>query len=253
MIDRDYFWAIYFRTPGGVLFEVATNEPGFDRDEDTAHLGEALKLPKQHAHLREQLEKRPRSRSRIEGSRAMSIDAYKYRREDGGGPGAPLVFAFHGTGGDENQFFALAEQIWPGARVIAPRGDVSEHGAAALLSPQGRGRLRLRRPGDADAERWRSSCAPTSSARSRAGRSALGYSNGANILASVAFADAELFDEIILMHPLVPWSAGRQSRARAAARADHGGSARPDMPAVVDGGAGRVFRAARLDGDAGMA
>ena len=34
VIDRDYFWAIYFRTPGGVLFEVATNEPGFDRDED---------------------------------------------------------------------------------------------------------------------------------------------------------------------------------------------------------------------------
>ena len=57
VIDRDYFWAIYFRTPGGVLFEVATNEPGFDRDEDTAHLGQALKLPAQHAHLRATLEK----------------------------------------------------------------------------------------------------------------------------------------------------------------------------------------------------
>ena len=56
VIDRDYFWAIYFRTPGGVLFEVATNEPGFDRDEDTAHLGEALKLPRQHEHLRSVLE-----------------------------------------------------------------------------------------------------------------------------------------------------------------------------------------------------
>lgn len=56
VIDRDYFWAIYFRTPGGVLFEIATNEPGFDRDEDTAHLGEALKLPRQHEHLRARLE-----------------------------------------------------------------------------------------------------------------------------------------------------------------------------------------------------
>ncbi|UJQ93677.1 VOC family protein [Mariluticola halotolerans] len=56
VIDRDYFWAIYFRTPGGVLFEVATNEPGFDRDEDTAHLGAALKLPSQHEHLRAFLE-----------------------------------------------------------------------------------------------------------------------------------------------------------------------------------------------------
>jgi glyoxalase family protein len=58
VIDRDYFWAIYFRSPGGVLFEIATNEPGFDRDEDTAHLGQALKLPSQHEHLRAVLEEK---------------------------------------------------------------------------------------------------------------------------------------------------------------------------------------------------
>ena len=57
VIDRDYFWSIYFRTPGGVLFEVATEEPGFDRDEDREHLGQALKLPSQHEHMREFLEK----------------------------------------------------------------------------------------------------------------------------------------------------------------------------------------------------
>jgi glyoxalase family protein len=57
VIDRNYFWAIYFRTSRGVLFEVATNGPGFNWDEDTAHLGEALKLPEQHAHLRDQSEK----------------------------------------------------------------------------------------------------------------------------------------------------------------------------------------------------
>lgn len=56
VIDRDYFWAIYFRTPGGILFEVATNEPGFDRDEAPETLGKALKLPTQHEHLRDQLE-----------------------------------------------------------------------------------------------------------------------------------------------------------------------------------------------------
>lgn len=57
VIDRDYFWAIYFRTPGGVLFEVATNEPGFDRDEDTAYLGQALKIPAQHEGLRAEIER----------------------------------------------------------------------------------------------------------------------------------------------------------------------------------------------------
>ncbi|MEL6586837.1 MAG: ring-cleaving dioxygenase [Pseudomonadota bacterium] len=58
VIDRDYFWAIYFRTPGGVLFEVATNEPGFDRDEDTAHLGQALKLPTRYEPHRAEIERR---------------------------------------------------------------------------------------------------------------------------------------------------------------------------------------------------
>ena len=56
VIDRDYFWAIYFRTPGGILFEVATNEPGFDRDEDRAHLGEALKLPSRYQPFRDKIE-----------------------------------------------------------------------------------------------------------------------------------------------------------------------------------------------------
>ena len=58
VIDRDYFWAIYFRTPGGVLFEIATNEPGFDRDEDTAHLGQSLMLPERYRPFREQIERR---------------------------------------------------------------------------------------------------------------------------------------------------------------------------------------------------
>ncbi|GMQ26151.1 ring-cleaving dioxygenase [Algoriphagus sp. oki45] len=43
--DRNYFKSIYFREPGGVLFEIATDEPGFAIDEEEAHLGELLKLP----------------------------------------------------------------------------------------------------------------------------------------------------------------------------------------------------------------
>ena len=54
--DRDYFRSIYFREPRGVLFEIATLGPGFAVDEDPEHLGEELRLPKQHEHLRSQLE-----------------------------------------------------------------------------------------------------------------------------------------------------------------------------------------------------
>ena len=57
VIDRDYFRAIYFRTRQGILFELATTSPGFAADEDPAHLGEALRLPAQHEHLRERLER----------------------------------------------------------------------------------------------------------------------------------------------------------------------------------------------------
>jgi glyoxalase family protein len=45
VIDRFYFHSIYFREPGGVLFEIATDGPGFATDEDPAHLGENLALP----------------------------------------------------------------------------------------------------------------------------------------------------------------------------------------------------------------
>lgn len=57
-IDRDYFWAIYARIPGGVLLEVATDEPGFERDEPRETLGQSLRLPAQHEHLRARIEAR---------------------------------------------------------------------------------------------------------------------------------------------------------------------------------------------------
>jgi len=44
-IDRDYFHSVYFREPGGALFEIATDPPGFTVDEPAESLGQALKLP----------------------------------------------------------------------------------------------------------------------------------------------------------------------------------------------------------------
>jgi glyoxalase family protein len=56
-IDRDYFFSLYFREPGGVLFELATDNPGFTRDEPLSELGTHLKLPKQYEGAREEIEK----------------------------------------------------------------------------------------------------------------------------------------------------------------------------------------------------
>lgn len=57
VLDRQYFHSIYFREPGGILFEVATNPPGFAIDESGDHLGEALKLPPWMESRRDRIEK----------------------------------------------------------------------------------------------------------------------------------------------------------------------------------------------------
>lgn len=75
VIDRDYFKAVYFREPQGILFELATTSPGFAVDEDPDHLGEELRLPAQHEHLRPSLERaltpirNPRTGSSAEAAR----------------------------------------------------------------------------------------------------------------------------------------------------------------------------------------
>ncbi|GEO07047.1 diguanylate cyclase [Adhaeribacter aerolatus] len=55
-IDRNYFYSLYFREPGGVLFEIATDNPGFGIDEPWDKLGSGLLLPPQYEPRRAQIE-----------------------------------------------------------------------------------------------------------------------------------------------------------------------------------------------------
>jgi len=57
-IDRSYFYALYFREPGGVLFEVASDNPGFTVDEPVDELGSGLKLPAQYESVRSDITRR---------------------------------------------------------------------------------------------------------------------------------------------------------------------------------------------------
>lgn len=54
-IDRNYFFSLYFREPGGVLFEIATDNPGFTVDEELGQLGANLKLPAQYEPRRDEI------------------------------------------------------------------------------------------------------------------------------------------------------------------------------------------------------
>ena len=55
-IDRFWFTSVYFKEPGGALFELATDGPGFGLDEDPAHLGETLVLPPWYESRRAEIE-----------------------------------------------------------------------------------------------------------------------------------------------------------------------------------------------------
>lgn len=119
-------------------------------------------------------------------------------------PGAPLIFAFHGTGADETQFFGLMRQMLPEAGVIAPRGDVSEFGANRFFRRTGEGVYDM----DDLADRTDAMAGfmrAHKQAHAGAPVFAVGYSNGANILASVMMKAPDLVDRAALLHPLIPW------------------------------------------------
>jgi phospholipase/carboxylesterase len=133
----------------------------------------------------------------------MSKDNYVHKVR-AGAPGQPAFFVFHGTGGDENQFFDFGSRLLPNATVISPRGDVSEFGAARFFRRKAEGVYDL---DDLDrATRRMAEFITANRDYHEAGLLiGLGFSNGANILANLLIEFPDLFDAAVLMHPLIPF------------------------------------------------
>ncbi|SLN43150.1 alpha/beta hydrolase [Roseisalinus antarcticus] len=126
-----------------------------------------------------------------------------------GTDGAPLVLTFHGTGATEDQFHEVASALKPGAHVVSPRGDVSENGALRYFRRTGEGVYDM----DDLARRTQAMAGFIAEQKARVDAPeviGLGYSNGANILASVSFSAPELVDRLVLMHPLIPFAPAPQ-------------------------------------------
>jgi phospholipase/carboxylesterase len=130
-------------------------------------------------------------------------DTYHFA-EIAAAPGAPLLLLFHGTGGNETNLLGLGQRLLPNARLVAPRGDVSEGGALRFFRRTGEGIYDM-----ADFARATAKMAAFIEAQVKHSQPskvlALGYSNGANILASVLFERPELIETAVLMHPLIPF------------------------------------------------
>lgn len=133
----------------------------------------------------------------------MSKEAYIHAVLPGS-PGGPLLFLFHGTGGDEHQLVPLGRQLLPEATLVSPRGDVSEMGAARFFRRTGEGVYDMDDLARAT-EKMAEFLKDQVEAAKPSAVLGLGYSNGANILASALFAEPALFDAAVLMHPLIPF------------------------------------------------
>lgn len=133
----------------------------------------------------------------------MTTDLYHHKLR-AGSPGQPAFFVFHGTGGDENQFFDFGARLLPNATVVSPLGDVSEYGAARFFRRTAEGVYDM-----ADLERATQKMATfintIRDAHAAGPVIGLGFSNGANILANVLIEFPEIFDAAVLMHPLIPF------------------------------------------------
>lgn len=134
----------------------------------------------------------------------MSTLSYIHRFEPASAPGAAPLLLLHGTGGNEHDLLPLGRQLAPGAALLSPRGDVSEHGMPRFFKRFAEGVFDL----DDVAKRTHALADFIAAAAAQYGLdasnlTALGYSNGANIAASLFLLRPESLAGAVLLRPMV--------------------------------------------------
>ena len=224
VIDRNYFRSVYFREPGHVLFELATNPPGFAIDEPVEQLGERLMLPPQYEPHRAEIEAvlprihlpvSPRAATafaELGGPEDVSGDALGFVHRyippsvEGELAGATTLLLLHGTGGDEEDLLPLGRSLLPGAGLLSPRGKVLENGAPRFFR-----RLREGVFDQEDLARRTTELATFIRSAVSAyqldaeGMLAVGFSNGANIAASLLLREPGVLRGAVLLSPMMPF------------------------------------------------
>lgn len=129
--DRQYFTSLYVREPGGTLFELATDGPGFAIDEEPGHLGETLFVPPHDEDRREDLKVMlPQFAMPGEERMPMRDLPFIHRFHTPSDPDGSTVVLLHGTGGNEADLMPLAHRMAPRATLLGVRGRSHEEGIA---------------------------------------------------------------------------------------------------------------------------
>jgi phospholipase/carboxylesterase len=138
-------------------------------------------------------------------------DRYVHHWQVGATTDAPTLLLLHGTGGDENDLIPLARMVAPGAALLSVRGNVLEHGAPRFFRRLSEGVFDLedlaRRTADL-ADFVGEAAAQYEFASESV--YALGFSNGANIAASVLLSRPEVLTGAVLIRAMVPFEPERR-------------------------------------------
>jgi predicted esterase len=138
------------------------------------------------------------------------ITPFTHRFEPATDPAAPVLLVLHGTGGDENDLLPIARMLHPGAPILSPRGRVLERGMPRFFRRLAEGVF------DQEDLRIRTielvafiKDATAHYALDASRVVAVGYSNGANIAASVLLAHPTTLSGAVLLRAMVPFEPAR--------------------------------------------
>ncbi|MDQ3697935.1 MAG: VOC family protein [Gemmatimonadota bacterium] len=251
VIDRNYFHSVYFREPGGVLYELATNLPGFAIDEPVERLGERLMLPPRYEPQRREIEAvLPRihlpvpttapsvladatGQENVSGSALGFVHRYIPPAVGAERAGSTTLLLLHGTGGDEDDLLPLGRALLPGAGMLSPRGKVVERGAPRFFRRLAEGVF-----DQEDLARRTEELADFVAAAVAAyqlepgGIVAVGFSNGANIAASLLLRRSGALRGAVLLSPMVPFEPDTLSDLAGTSVFIGAGRADPIVPAA---------------------
>lgn len=205
IIDRNYFYSVYFRERNNILFEIATDEPGFLVDEDLESLGTSLKLPTQFESQRSYIESilTDLYTEREPEDHDDDITLFSHSYLDQGSE--KLLVLFHGTGGDEREMIKFAKNLGIKINILSVRGNIKENGLSRFFKRESDGTF--------DIESIREECAKFERflrasilkyGLEEENISFLGYSNGANFALAYALLYPILLKKIYALHPMAP-------------------------------------------------
>ena len=201
--DRHYFTSLYVREPGGILIELASDGPGFTLDEPVETLGGKLFVPPDAASQAQDIIAMLPQFGLPGEERVIYRDLhYTHRFQTPAHPDGQTIVLLHGTGGNEADLMPLARRVAPNAVLLGLRGRSTESGVQRWFrspAPMQFDQADIRFESRALEAFLVEACSAYQLDADK--MTALGYSNGANLLGAALLLHPGLIRRAVLLRP----------------------------------------------------